>query len=116
MMAEEAIEYALAGEAAGTGAGAVHHPAVLTRREREVAGLIAEGLSNREIAAHLVITARTAKGHVQSIMNKLGCSSRARIAAWAVEHEVRAGDRRADARAAARKQVFLPVTPPPGSW
>lgn len=74
--------------------GAIGTP--LTAREREVAGLIAEGLPNREIAARLVIAERTAEGHVQSILNKLSFNSRAQIAAWAVEHGLRAGPFRAD--------------------
>ncbi|HET9471594.1 MAG TPA: LuxR C-terminal-related transcriptional regulator, partial [Usitatibacter sp.] len=57
----------------------------LTARESEVAALIARGRSNREIAKELVIAERTAEGHVQSILNKLGFNSRAQIAAWAVE-------------------------------
>ena len=58
-------------------------PARLTRREREVAGLIAAGLSNQEIAARMVISARTAETHVQHIMVKLGFTARSQIAAWA---------------------------------
>ncbi|WP_018502727.1 helix-turn-helix transcriptional regulator [Parafrankia discariae] len=54
----------------------------LTRRERQVADLLARGLSNKEIAATLVISNRTAETHVQQILNKLGFTSRARIAAW----------------------------------
>src|SRR5215470_5472789 len=54
----------------------------LTAREREVAALIAEGLSNPDIAARLVISARTAETHVQHIMVKLGLTARAQIAAW----------------------------------
>ncbi|MDQ1652673.1 MAG: hypothetical protein QOI35_1873, partial [Cryptosporangiaceae bacterium] len=61
------------------GAAAV---AQLTRREREVAALIAEGLSNREIAARLVVAQRTAEGHVENILSKLGFTSRAQVAAW----------------------------------
>ncbi|MGH2399916.1 MAG: helix-turn-helix domain-containing protein, partial [bacterium] len=54
----------------------------LTPREREVAHLIAQGLSNREIGKTLVISERTADAHVQHILNKLGFNSRAQIAAW----------------------------------
>ena len=57
----------------------------LTPREREVAVLIAQGLTNREIGAALVIAEKTADAHVQHILNKLGFHSRAQIAAWAVE-------------------------------
>ncbi|MCX5532314.1 LuxR C-terminal-related transcriptional regulator [Streptomyces sp. NBC_00006] len=53
---------------------------VLTRREREVATLVAEGLSNRQIAQRLVISKRTADAHVEHILTKLGFSSRAQIA------------------------------------
>jgi ATP/maltotriose-dependent transcriptional regulator MalT len=59
------------------------HP--LTRREREVARLVAEGQSNRDIAATLVLSERTAESHVQQILNKLGFNSRAQIAAWYAE-------------------------------
>ncbi|GAA2412771.1 LuxR family transcriptional regulator [Nonomuraea africana] len=58
----------------------------LTRREMEIAELVAQGLSNKEIAAALVIAPRTAEGHVEHILAKLGFTSRAQIAAWAVEH------------------------------
>jgi predicted ATPase/DNA-binding NarL/FixJ family response regulator len=54
----------------------------LTSREQEVAALVAQGMSNSEIAAALVISARTVETHVQHIMNKLGCGTRAQIAAW----------------------------------
>jgi DNA-binding CsgD family transcriptional regulator len=54
----------------------------LSRREREVAALVAEGLSNREIAERLFIAERTAEGHVEQIRNKLGFKSRAQVAAW----------------------------------
>jgi DNA-binding NarL/FixJ family response regulator len=54
----------------------------LTRRETQVARLIAEGYSNREIATRLVISQRTAEGHVEHILTKLGFTSRAQIAAW----------------------------------
>jgi DNA-binding NarL/FixJ family response regulator len=54
----------------------------LTKRELEVAALIESGLSNREIAERLVISKRTADGHVERILAKLGFSSRAQVAAW----------------------------------
>ncbi len=57
----------------------------LTPREREVAALIARGKSNRAIAEALVIGERTVETHVGNILSKLGCISRAQIAAWAVE-------------------------------
>ncbi|HEU5300393.1 MAG TPA: tetratricopeptide repeat protein [bacterium] len=56
----------------------------LTAREREVAVLIARGLTNRDIAAQLRVSERTAITHVEHIMNKLGMHTRAQIAAWAV--------------------------------
>lgn len=56
----------------------------LTLRERQIAKLVSEGLTNKEIAARLVIAPRTAEGHVQRILAKLGFSSRAQIAAWYV--------------------------------
>jgi non-specific serine/threonine protein kinase len=51
-----------------------------------VAALVARGLTNQEIASRLVITQRTAETHVQHILNKLGFSSRAQIAVWAMEN------------------------------
>ncbi|MBC7269077.1 MAG: helix-turn-helix transcriptional regulator [Streptomyces sp.] len=58
----------------------------LTRREREVADLVAAGLGNQEIAATLVIARRTAETHVSRVLAKLGLSSRAQLAAWVHEH------------------------------
>jgi len=57
-------------------------PGQLTRREGEVAALVARGQSNGQIAASLVISVRTVETHVQHIMDKLGYSTRAQIAAW----------------------------------
>ncbi|KOV54044.1 LuxR family transcriptional regulator [Streptomyces sp. AS58] len=54
----------------------------LTRRESEVAELVAEGLANQQIADRLVIARRTAEGHVERILSKLGFSNRSQIAAW----------------------------------
>jgi len=58
----------------------------LSPREREVAGLVARGLTNRQIADKLMIGERTVDTHVQGILAKLGFESRTQIAAWAVEH------------------------------
>jgi predicted ATPase/DNA-binding NarL/FixJ family response regulator len=54
----------------------------LTHREQDVAMLVAQGMSNGQVAATLVISARTVETHVQHIMDKLGVSTRAQIAAW----------------------------------
>jgi predicted ATPase/DNA-binding CsgD family transcriptional regulator len=54
----------------------------LTRREREVGALIAEGLTNKEIAARLVISTRTAEAHVQHMLTKMGFTNRSQLAAW----------------------------------
>jgi DNA-binding CsgD family transcriptional regulator len=56
----------------------------LTERERQVAVLIAQGKSNREIAATLVLTVRTVEAHITHILEKLGLKSRAEVAVWAV--------------------------------
>ncbi|AHH96951.1 ATP-binding protein [Kutzneria albida] len=63
--------------------------APLTLRERQVAELVSRGLPNRIIAETLRIAARTAEGHVEHILVKLGFNSRAQIAAWAVEQRRR---------------------------
>jgi DNA-binding CsgD family transcriptional regulator len=57
----------------------------LSAREREVAALVAQGRTNREIAEALVVSERTAEAHVSNILGKLGFTTRAQIAAWAVE-------------------------------
>lgn len=58
-------------------------PGALTPREREVAALLAEGLTNSVVAERLYISPRTAAVHVSNILAKLGMSSRAEVAAWA---------------------------------
>lgn len=58
-----------------------HEPG-LTSRELEIAELVAKGLSNREIAATLVISPRTAEKHVEKILTKLGLSSRTQVGVW----------------------------------
>ena len=56
----------------------------LTAREREIAVLIASGLTNRSIAAGLFVSERTVDGHVTRMLGKLGFTSRSQIAAWVV--------------------------------
>lgn len=57
-------------------------PNGLSPRETEVAALVAEGLTNRQIAERLVLSERTAQNHVQHILTKLGFATRSQIAAW----------------------------------
>jgi non-specific serine/threonine protein kinase len=59
----------------------------LTKRQLEIAGLVAGGLTNRRIAAALRISERTAEGHIEQICNKLGFRSRVQIAAWYLQTE-----------------------------
>ncbi|MFI7051563.1 ATP-binding protein [Streptosporangium canum] len=80
---DEALAYALDESAPGDGSQAEEgRPAPLTRREMEIAQLVAQGMSNKEIAAALVIAQRTAEGHVEHILSKLGFTSRAQVAVW----------------------------------
>ena len=55
------------------------------QREHQVAELVARGLSNKEIAQELVISQRTAEGHVAKVMEKLGVHSREQVAGWVTE-------------------------------
>ena len=80
---EEAVGFALEEEPVVVEAP----PTPLTRREQEVADLVAGGLSNKDIAVRLVIARRTAEGHVERILQKLGFSSRTQIATWIAERQ-----------------------------
>jgi len=81
---DAALRLALGGPAGGgaraapRGAGA----GPLAAREADVARLVADGLTNKQIGARLFISERTVDSHVRSILNKLGVGSRAQIAAW----------------------------------
>jgi non-specific serine/threonine protein kinase len=81
---DDSIAYAL-GERPATAAPSSEQDTVLTARELEIAELIAEGLSNRQIANRLTISVRTAETHAQNILIKLGFRSRAQIASWVAQ-------------------------------
>lgn len=93
MSLEEAAEYALSDEYSAPPKAPAPQDAPsggpmgeLTRREREVALLVARGLTNRQISVELSISGRTAGNHVARILRKLGLRSRVQIASLAAEH------------------------------
>jgi two-component system nitrate/nitrite response regulator NarL len=65
--------------------------AVLSPREQEVARLLARGLTNKQIAADLVLTPGTVRSHVEHILDKLDLRSRAQVAVWATQQGLLAG-------------------------
>ncbi len=71
----------------GLPAGRAADPTGLTRRQQEVAALVAEGLTNRDIGERLGIDERSAEGHLERIRLRLGLRSRAQVAAWWVARE-----------------------------
>jgi predicted ATPase/DNA-binding CsgD family transcriptional regulator len=82
---EHAVELALSAVTSDASLAATHsaaRPVDVTRREMEVAALVARGLTNREIAEKLVVSERTAEWHVARILTRLGLKTRAQIAAW----------------------------------
>jgi DNA-binding CsgD family transcriptional regulator/tetratricopeptide (TPR) repeat protein len=94
MTLEEAIQYALS-EEEGVGPSSrtpeqsrSEQPAALTRREEEVAVLVTQGMSNRQIASELHLSERTVENHVSKILRKLRLASRAEIAAWATHQSL----------------------------
>ncbi|MDQ0598006.1 DNA-binding NarL/FixJ family response regulator [Streptomyces canus] len=60
----------------------------LTRREAEVAELLGQGLTNQQIADRLVVAVRTAEGHVERILSKLGFTSRSQVAVWTASRSI----------------------------
>ncbi|WP_385911949.1 ATP-binding protein [Terrabacter sp. GCM10028922] len=81
---DEGIAYALGEYPAPAAPPVPEADTTLTARERETAELIAEGLSNRQIATRLSISVRTVETHAQHILTKLGFRSRSQIASWVV--------------------------------
>jgi predicted ATPase/DNA-binding CsgD family transcriptional regulator len=97
MSAGEAAEYALSEEVAPAAPESApsgvetDEPLTtehLSAREREVAAMVAQGMSNRQIAQELYLSERTIENHVSKILRKLGRSSRTEIAAWATEQRL----------------------------
>ncbi|WP_345430323.1 ATP-binding protein [Actinoallomurus vinaceus] len=84
---DEALAYALEQPSPSSGPPGAAPDSPLTRRETEVARLVAKGMSNRQIATALVVAERTAEGHVERILHKLGFHSRTQIARWVIEQE-----------------------------
>jgi non-specific serine/threonine protein kinase len=83
--AAEAIAAAESVAEAASGSACPNSPLDLTSREREVAILVAAGLTNREIAERLIVGDRTVESHVRSALGKLGFRSRFQLADWVVE-------------------------------
>ena len=81
---DDVIAYALREKAAQEATPPPAGPQ-LTRRELEVANLVAAGLTNKDIASRLVISQRTAEGHIEHILTKPGFNVRAQIAGWVAE-------------------------------
>jgi non-specific serine/threonine protein kinase len=69
--------------------GSTPSEAQLSRREQEVAELVARGLSNAAVARQLYLSPATVASHISHILEKLGFSSRVEIAAWVVELRLR---------------------------
>jgi ATP/maltotriose-dependent transcriptional regulator MalT len=83
MALDDAVEYARWGPDTPPEASIL--PGRLSRRELEVAAMVARGMTNRQIAEALVLAERTVEGHVERIRHKLGVRSRTQIAVWMVE-------------------------------
>ena len=90
---DQAIAYAL-GEKPAPATAADTAGTPLTRREQQVADLVAESLSNKDIAARLVIAQRTAEGHVERILAKLGLTKRTQLAMWVTQQRENRNQRR----------------------
>ena len=89
MSRDAALRLAL-GESAQVDAGTERIEAgPLARRELEVARLVAQGLSNKQIGARMLVSDATVATHIRSIMNKLGFNSRAQIASWMASSNAR---------------------------
>lgn len=87
MTLDQVIEFAMSESETETSINA----GPLSRREREVAKLVAAGMTNRQIGERLFVSSRTVDGHVERIRSKLGVRSRTEVATWAVERGLTTG-------------------------
>jgi DNA-binding NarL/FixJ family response regulator len=93
MSFEEAVEYALSEEETATPVPpapdrpSAYASSALTRREKEIATLVAQGLTNRQIAKELVVSERTVDKHVTNLLKKLNLHSRGQVAVRMAEHK-----------------------------
>ncbi|MFG1823487.1 ATP-binding protein [Microbispora bryophytorum] len=112
MTREEALAYAVLERAPAARGPAPFEGRIapLTRRETEIAHLVAEGLSNKDIAGRLVISQRTAEGHIEHILDKLGFKSRAQVAAWVQERLSERADGSASGPVSARRRPAARTT------
>jgi predicted ATPase/DNA-binding CsgD family transcriptional regulator len=87
MTIDEGVAFAVADEQAPKPAPSVKAASdtELTRRQLEIAGLIAEDLTNRQIAARLFLSERTVETHITNMLNKLGLNSRVQLSRWLAE-------------------------------
>ncbi|WP_089302962.1 ATP-binding protein [Haloechinothrix alba] len=76
-----------AGEVADRPAGSPSHTDLMTKRERQIAELVARGFTNKDIAGRLVIAKRTVDTHIEHILSKFGFHSRNQIIAWMTEQQ-----------------------------
>ena len=95
MSMEEAIEYALSEEEPAPTETSAPEESLggeprggLTRRQREIAALVARGLTNRQIATELSISEHTVANHIAKTLKKLGLSSRSQLTAWVLEQRI----------------------------
>jgi DNA-binding NarL/FixJ family response regulator len=87
MSTDEAVAYALQAPESQASDDRRASWSPLTAREQQVAKLVARGLTNRQIAAELVVTEATAAKHVENIREKLGLNSRMQIGLWVRDRE-----------------------------
>jgi predicted ATPase/DNA-binding SARP family transcriptional activator/DNA-binding CsgD family transcriptional regulator len=92
MSTEDAIEYALSGKEPASRTKKkpldTTQQAILTHREREIALLVSQGMTNRQVAADLSLSEHTVENHVRKVLKKLNLRSRVQIATWLAEHKL----------------------------